>query len=168
MNPATKNPAARNSIPMRLAPRRKHHGYLTALVGSLTGTFVGVLTAGFLAALMLGLAGLAGTTLNTFLWLVPVPLGAALGCGGALRAGAERGAVFTALVLFALIGALSALFSVWVPLELETVWALRSVWLAALVPLTYGARGLYLIFSVQGNVSAPARKVEQGWGTPQK
>lgn len=137
-----------------------NYGYLTALAGSLTGTFVGVLAAGFLAAVMLGLAGLAGTTLGTFLWLVPVPLGAALGCGGALRAGSERGAVFTALLLLALIGAFGVLFSVWLPLELETVWALRVVWLAALVPLTYAARGLVVLFGLRDDAGVPSCKLE--------
>ncbi len=157
-----------NSVFVHPATTNRSHGYLTALLGSLTGTFIGVLTAGFLAAVMLGIAGLAGAPLSTFLWLVPVPLGAALGCGGALRAGSERGAVFTALVLLGLIGVFAALFSVWVPLELETLWALRVVWLAALVPLTLTARGLYLAFNFRGDLRAPSRKVEPGRVTPQK
>ena len=147
-----------NLVPMK--PVRPRRGYLAALAGSLTGTFVGVLAAGFLAALMLGLAGLAGTALNTLLWLFPLPLGAALGCGVALRAEAQRGAVSTALLLLSLIGAFSALFLVWFPLELETLWALRSVWLAALVPLTCGARGLVLMFESQRDVDVPSRELE--------
>ncbi len=136
-------------------------GYRAAALGSVVGTVVGLVLAGFLLAIVVGVLGLlaagqlSSSTLLTFAALGL--LGAPVGCGAALRLERQTGAASTVLVMLGLLTlTLVGLRPVLSGLEPETVWSLRLLFILGLPVIACLARALVLA-GLAGRHIAPSK-----------
>lgn len=126
------------------------HGYRAAALGSVVGTVLGLVLAGFMLAIVVGILGLsaAGQITSSIVLTVAALglLGAPVGCGAALHLERQPASLPTAVVMLGLLTlSLVGLRPLLGGLELETVWSLRLLFILGLPVIACLARALVLV-----------------------